>query len=84
MAGSANVYPEDASVVVALGVSLIGGAYVAKVAMEQLFVHGLTDDERRGIFLAGASAAALMAAKEFFGIDQDTVMKKIADTVGGA
>lgn len=74
--------PSDVSVVTAVALGVVGGAYVAKVAIEHLFVHGLTKDEKRGIMLGVATASSLLAAKQFFGLDEETVTKKISEIVG--
>lgn len=74
--------PSDASVLTALGLGLVGGVFVAKVAIEQMFVRGLSRQEKRGAMLGVASALSLVAADHFFGLNEDSITKKITEIVG--
>lgn len=72
--------PSDATVLTALALSGIGGLYLAKVVVEQAFVRGLSDEERKGVMLAVVSGACMWAAKEFF--DADKLIEEFESHIG--
>lgn len=74
--------PSDASILTALGLGAVGGVFVAKVMFEQMFVRGLSREEKRGAMLGISTALSLLAAKHFFGIDEDTISQKFDEIVG--
>ena len=46
---------------VIFGLSALGGLLVSKIVLEQVFVEGLTSEERRNILALAGGAAALYA-----------------------
>lgn len=74
--------PSDQTMIVAIGLGAVGGIWAASTVMKELFVHGLTDKERYGIYTMAASAMTMFAAKYFFDIDEQTIDAKIAETFG--
>lgn len=62
--------PTDTAIVTATALGVIGGLFVAKTAMEQMFVEGLSAEERKGVFILAAVAATGIAAKQLFDIDE--------------
>jgi len=81
--GQQLAVPSEVSTLAAVVIGSIGGIYIAKLGAEHLFVHGVTREERRNIMLGSACAAAVMAAKQFFDLDAETIAQKLVDTVGG-
>ncbi len=55
-----------------VGMGVVGGGFLAKVAVEHMFSKGLTKDERKNILAFGGISALLLASKVFFGIDEET------------
>lgn len=73
--------PSDASIWFGLAIGAFAGVAVAKVAIEQAFIVGLSDEERRSVMLAAACMASAVAAKQFFDIDENTVADKVVDVL---
>lgn len=67
----------DASLVnprnAAIAMGLIGGGVIGYWAIDHMFVEGLTDQERKGMMIAGVSAACLYVAERFGWLDWITV-----------
>jgi hypothetical protein len=75
---------DDQRMAVIVGMGLIGGVFFAKVGLEHMFVEGLTDKERKGIFVAVASGLALWGLtkmvdlQEHWYLTADTAAEKAA------
>lgn len=67
------VMSESTRFAILAGMGAIGGAFVAKLAMEHFFSKGLTTEERKNILSFGAVSALLVASKVFFDLDEETV-----------
>lgn len=71
--------PSNQSVIVAVGLSVVAGAFMGSVVVEQMFVEGLTDKERRNLLAISGVVLAGMAAKKFLDIDERLVsIEKLA------
>lgn len=71
--GQKNVQPpipSEVSQAVAIGIGIFAGGYMAKVAAEQMFKHGLDSEERKGMLILAVTGLCLMAAKQFSDIDE--------------
>jgi len=54
---------------IVLGAGVIGGAAIGKMAFDHMFVHGLTDEERKRLVGLGVGAVFVYGAAYALGVD---------------
>lgn len=70
-----------------VGAGVIAGLFFGKAAYDHMFVEGLTDEERKGIFLAAATvilgygATKLVNLDEYWWLTTESAAKKAEASV---
>ncbi len=59
------------SLLMTLGLGVIGGAALGKAGFDHMFVHGMTDKERKTLVGVGLGSVAVFGAAYALGIDEE-------------
>jgi hypothetical protein len=65
---------------IATGLGVVGGLLVGQIVYKQVFVEGLTTEERKNLLMFAAASAAMWGLQQFF--DLEKVATELGNQVG--
>jgi hypothetical protein len=65
---------------IAAGLGIVGGVFVGKIIYTQVFVEGLTSDERKNMLLFATASAAMWGVQQLF--DLSKIVTDLGNQVG--